>query len=209
MPSWYIDNDCVSIEKLQPIWFITISFFLQVLWTSFMFLKDSNATSHACITWAKLGLRIFTAGQILVISILDVVAMTNWISNHPESSGWEHFLCMGAIIFSSSNWKTAAVIGFYCFVITSPIYYSVPIQHVPKISLLDQLIIAMAAIYFISIISWLCAINFVGIFVILWPLLLFGVFVGCASEYLNCRSEWAWSEWLCGKHPKCVYGMVW
>ena len=49
---------------------------------------------------------IWSIVSIIGIMIADIIRMSTWIMHNQDLRGWDHFMCMGCILFSSSNFKT-------------------------------------------------------------------------------------------------------
>eukprot|EP01083_Nonionella_stella_P133375 405471_1 len=63
-------------------------------------------------------LKAWSIASIVTVTVLDIMEMSKWIQAHQGLSGWDHFVCMGCIIITSSNFKrllgfTTVVLGVF------------------------------------------------------------------------------------------------
>ena len=180
MSSWYIENGCLKIEELQPVWFLVLSNVLQALVTAIILVKDDDDDDGCCpkpIVDCFKGcahclqpvLRILSVIQIVIVFILDLITMIQWITNHSDLDGWDHFLCMGAVLFSSSNFKTSLII-FVGILLQQDI--EILFGGRAEESGTYMLLITVVFIYWMAISSWVIVIECVSIFVVGWWLII-------------------------------------
>eukprot|EP01084_Bolivina_argentea_P304989 526817_1 len=138
--SWYVANECIPSDELQPIWLITIGFCIQMLIAYVIkfnakFKADDQSTANRdmdepdiemeVVKAAKINnsestkssfckrllgpikiiLKAWSICSIILVNVFDIFDMIDWIQNHQQLSGWDHFMCMGCIIAISSNFK--------------------------------------------------------------------------------------------------------
>ena len=243
--SWYVSNQCISLDGLQPIWFIILANALQYIITCVQIFgpdaeqttsdneggKIQMATSKAssidtdteqskpsamdaiknklrcilkpfkrCKPLSKplqIGLKIWSVISMIVIMIFDINDIIIWMKNNTHRSGWDHFMCMGGILFTSSNFKKFMPFLFAgwgiklkydednndqnCF---SFKLCTKNMTNLTSISLLFTMIT-----YLIMICPWFYVIGCSGLFVAAWPVLVFYFTVMMIPLYLDWLPE--------------------
>lgn len=132
--SWYIQNQCVDAESLQPISLIFIGIVIQMAMNSFMFALNLESDYKAvqipsfditqdtaqrdnrksALHWANPKSLIFL-WQFVFVVVLLVLDTLKLIDKIPKfESHWDRYQCFATILLTSSNSKT---LFSYLFVI--------------------------------------------------------------------------------------------
>eukprot|EP01084_Bolivina_argentea_P306021 528731_1 len=199
MVSWYVENGCINVDRLAPFWFATLMVVLQFIWAMIMF--ASGPSTNIIFKFGKGCLQIFTILSFIAVAIMDIIDCIQWISKNPETSSWDHYLCMGAILFASSNWKT--LITTYLTLII------VPSLDADMSSLMDifkiydwtslqktTLIVMLLWVIFLSFGGWLVVIWIPSLVVIGWPILLLICCLGLSACYCEDKGNEKWTAFF-------------
>eukprot|EP01083_Nonionella_stella_P204312 744899_1 len=207
--SWYVGNQCLSLHELQPIWFIVLSQTITTI-TSYVMLvgsgqlfftdddddtvgragnvqedsskkeKSPSGFSRYVKRPIKWMLKAWSIASIVTVTVLDIMEMSKWIQAHQGLSGWDHFVCMGCIIITSSNFKrllgfTTVVLGVF--------------RHLDKgdkISVGLLVILAgTVALYSLMVLPWIIVILMPAVFVSCWHVCLCVCCCGLLLSQLN------------------------
>ena len=222
--SWYVKNECVSVDKLQPLWFLVVSYTIQLIIgfviiskgvTDLTPIRSSDATKsdrtqtagdnqetgsqsklslilesikhkliplytkcEPIIKPIRLILKIWSIISFVAIMIFDISDMVQWIQQHPENTGWHRFMCMGCIIFTSSNWKkfvfffvTLPKLFVFCDCDMDEFEFECDTSQMKKeLSLFIFSIIYF--LYVVMIMAWFYVIILPSLFIVAWPIFL-------------------------------------
>eukprot|EP01084_Bolivina_argentea_P211393 359605_1 len=161
MTSWYVENGCISIGEVPPFWLVLLFVYVQVVWTIIMLLPSTTPTNEILNAAAS----ISTIGSMAIVAGFHIVKSIEWTGNHRDDSGWDHFMCMGAIIFTSANTKTVITA-----ILTASAY-----DHDwdwERLGILQKVVVWMISIWGILMLSFYIVIFIPSLFVIGWPLIL-------------------------------------
>eukprot|EP01084_Bolivina_argentea_P219837 372726_1 len=157
MESWYVTQGCVNPESLQPVWFIVMCNLLQFIWTMLTFVP-SKTTDGYWKTAPKALYAIWAVYKILYNAAFDFskiasIESTDWIS------------CSGAIIFTSSNYKST-IINIYVPLCR----YAIFEDKMGNIKWYQIVTLIATIIYCLVQGMWVTMLIAPAWFVVLWPL---------------------------------------
>eukprot|EP01083_Nonionella_stella_P273383 927338_1 len=235
--SWYIKNECLALDELQPIWFLVLSqsFTTVLAWVMLAVdnakyyddddntdpqeddvertgtiqnsqtkensqaenksPKDETSPTEDTSSKKKKSrfslyvkrlfqwtLKAWSIVSFITITVLDIKHWSEWIDAHHHASGWDHFVCMGCIIVTSSNFKR--LLGFAA-VVTAFKIQKKGTQPDPISSLLLQVLGIVTSIYSLLATPWWLLIIIPTMAVSCWP---FCIFMCCFCCWLG-RSD--------------------
>eukprot|EP01084_Bolivina_argentea_P122766 217550_1 len=206
MISWYNENGCVNVDELQPVWLIILFCAWQIVKAVLIYYheptdrKEVHTYKSCCdeildcfqkidhtlsniwilklsiMDYIKGFLTILSIVNMIITSIFDIMAMTKWINDHSYQSKWHHFLCMGVIIFSSSNFKSVI------FMFTPYVMANHSNFFPTEIPFLAQILWIVTIIYVCLILPWILMIFIPSVPVMSWLLLLFAA-IQCVMNW--------------------------
>ena len=169
MASWYLENGCIQLESLEPIWMTFLGYLLQAVWSGIMVMQTEPSSCPKLASFAKKAVTLYTTASIIFFLISDIVKIAIWMGEHNELAGGDYFYCIGCVLLTSPNYKSIFVTG----VLT--MFDDTPNDSLSKISV--NIIIIL---FYIQCI-WVFPLGFVGIVCLGWPLLIVvGILGVCA-----------------------------
>eukprot|EP01084_Bolivina_argentea_P261389 441679_1 len=193
MPSWYVENGCINVKELPPFWFTTLMVIIQIFWAIMMFKSTPSRYKiiRCCSGCIKLALSAFTLIQVIIISMMDIIECTTWIKKNLEKSGWEHFLCIGAIIMASSNFKTCITTMLTVYFVSS--LWSVWLDDDSLVISWDDLqpsqkvTVCAIVIWCVMASCWLLVLLIPSLFVVGWAMWVFFIFLWTMINRICCK----------------------
>ena len=207
MTSWYSENDCVNVDHLPPFWFILLGILLQSVWSAIMF--NSGPTNYCILKWLKNALAIYTFVSVIYLEIMDIITFSQWKSkniNEENSilSGWHHFLCLGSILFTSSNAKTCITTMVTTFFVPASIANIAGNRNYERLSY-DASLDSMGILQWAAL-SVICLWN--GLLAVFLIAMVFPAILVCVIACFVSVIAFCWRRCECCKKTVAMVGIV-